>query len=626
VVSEKKNQVMGFSKKSDCLMVQGASLSPNRRSLSSKISVRRKVHLDRTLLPLSPSLSFGTFAARRLSPRAVLSPPLAMSAQLAPVRAFAPRVSSSRRRASPRCRSRPADVRVRAAAAPSAPADADDALAAPSQPGDALEQYSVVMKFGGTSVADAERMREVASIVLTFQDEMPVLVLSAMGKTTNNLLAAGEQAMKCDSAEEVAALEPIAAIRELHESTMDELNVDANTREEVGKLLDKMQQVCTGVALMQECTSRTRATLVSFGERMSTRIFSSYLRSMGIRSKQYDAFDQLGFVTTDEFENGNILDETYPNVASALTLGKGEPASVAVVTGFLGRGQKTGAIATLGRGGSDLTATVIGAALNLPEVYVWKDVDGVLSADPREVDGTVAMAFLSFQEATELAYFGAQVLHPQSMRPAMDSDSLCVRVKNSYNVTAPGTLIGHERPGGNGVDAEWLLTSIVRKKNVTMLDIVSTRMLGQYGFLAKVFNIMDKAGISVDCVATSEVSVSLTLDPAKMWSRDLVQEELDALVSEFEEIGIARVTVTTGHSLISLIGNVERNNEIMERGFRALGEANVKVKMISQGASKTNISLLVNDEQGADAVNAIHKEFFPYEFGQIMPEMSCDEE
>ena len=287
-----------------------------------------------------------------------------------------------------------------------------------------------------------------------------------------------------------------------------------------------------------------------------------------------------------------------------------------MVTGFLGRGEQSGAIATLGRGGSDLTATVIGAALELPEVYVWKDVDGVLSADPREVEGTVAMAFLSFQEATELAYFGAQVLHPQSMRPAMDSEALCVRVKNSYNVRAPGTLIGHERPGGT---EDWLLTSIVRKKNVTMLDIVSTRMLGQYGFLAKVFNIMDKAGISVDCVATSEVSVSLTLDPAKVWSRDLVQEELDALVEEFENAGIARVKVTTGHSLISLIGNVERNNEIMQRGFQALGDANVKVQMISQGASKTNISLLVNGDQGSEAVNAIHKEFFPYEYGQILP-------
>ena len=516
-------------------------------------------------------------------------------------------------------------VRAAAAAAPSAPDDAPAAKAV--QPGEALDAYSVVMKFGGSSVADAERMREVASIVLAFPEEMPVLVLSAMGKTTNNLLAAGEQAMQCDDADEVAKLEPVVAIRKLHEDTMDELGVDDETRAEFSKLLNKMEQVCTGVALMQECTSRTRATLVSFGERMSTRIFASYLRSMGLKSTQYDAFDALGFVTTDVFENGDILPVTYENVAKALALGKnatdgGSVANVAVVTGFLGRGEKTGAIATLGRGGSDLTATVIGAALALPEVYVWKDVDGVLSADPREVEGTVAMAFLSFQEATELAYFGAQVLHPQSMRPAMDSDALCVRVKNSYNVRAPGTLIGHERPGGT---EDWLLTSIVRKKNVTMLDIVSTRMLGQYGFLAKVFNIMDKAGISVDCVATSEVSVSLTLDPAKVWSRDLVQEELDALVEEFENAGIARVKVTTGHSLISLIGNVERNNEIMQRGFKALGDANVKVQMISQGASKTNISLLVNDEQGSEAVNAIHREFFPYEYGQILPSGDEDE-
>ena len=514
-------------------------------------------------------------------------------------------------------------VRASAAAAPSVPDDAPAAEA--GQPGEALDAYSVVMKFGGSSVADAERMREVASIVLTFQEEMPVLVLSAMGKTTNNLLAAGEQAMQCDDADEVAKLEPVLAIRKLHEDTMNALGVDDETNAEVSKLLNKMEQVCTGVALMQECTARTRATLVSFGERMSTRIFSSYLRSMGLRSTQHDAFDALGFVVTDEFENGNILPVTYENVAKALTLEKSPDAragakksvaNIAVVTGFLGRGEQSGAIATLGRGGSDLTATVIGAALELPEVYVWKDVDGVLSADPREVEGTVAMAFLSFQEATELAYFGAQVLHPQSMRPAMDSEALCVRVKNSYNVRAPGTLIGHERPGGT---EDWLLTSIVRKKNVTMLDIVSTRMLGQYGFLAKVFNIMDKAGISVDCVATSEVSVSLTLDPAKVWSRDLVQEELDALVEEFENAGIARVKVTTGHSLISLIGNVERNNEIMRRGFEALGAADVKVQMISQGASKTNISLLVNDDQGTEAVNAIHTEFFPCEHGQILP-------
>ena len=150
----------------------------------------------------------------------------------------------------------------------------------------------------------------------------------------------------------------------------------------------------------------------------------------------------------------------------------------------------------------------------------------------------------------------------------------------------------------------------MRKKNVTLLDVVSTRMLGQYGFLARVFAVMEKARISVDCIATSEVSVSLTLDPAKLWSRDLVKEELEALVRDFENNGIARVSYTTGNSLVSLIGNVERNNEIMERSFRALGSAGIRVKMVSQGASKTNISLLVSESQGAQAVRAIHAEFF----------------
>ena len=182
-------------------------------------------------------------------------------------------------------------------------------------------------------------------------------------------------------------------------------------------------------------------------------------------------------------------------------------------------------------------------------------------------------------------------------------------MKNSYNVTAPGTLIGHARPRGDD-DPDWMLTSIVQKKSITMLDIVSTRMLGQYGFLATVFEVMERNKISVDCVATSEVSVSLTLDPAKMWSRDLVEEELEALVRDLEENGIARVTCQTGHSLISLIGNVRRNKEIVQRSFAALERADVTVKMISQGASKTNISLLVNGDEGTEAVRAIHAEFF----------------
>jgi len=182
------------------------------------------------------------------------------------------------------------------------------------------------------------------------------------------------------------------------------------------------------------------------------------------------------------------------------------------------------------------------------------------------------------------------VLHPQAMHPAITSSrDLNVRVKNSYNIAAPGTLITRSRDM-----QETLLTSVVRKGNVTLLDIVSTRMLGQYGFLAKVFTIMEANQISVDVVATSEVSVSLTLDPAKLWSRGLVGAELARLREEFAKF--ADVTVTTDAAILSLIGNVARSNEILERTFRALGAAGVAVKMISQGASKVNISLLVDDK------------------------------
>ena len=176
----------------------------------------------------------------------------------------------------------------------------------------------------------------------------------------------------------------------------------------------------------------------------------------------------------------------------------------------------------LGRGGSDLTASLVGAAAGFDEVQVWKDVDGVLSADPRIVPEAGPVGHLTYDEATELAFFGATVLHPQSMRPAMLVDGLDIRVKNSYNREAPGTLISRERHGEDS-----LLTSIVLKRDVTVLDIQSTRMLGQYGFMAKLFDAFEEERISVDLVATSEVSVSVTLDPGVFWSRDLADDELD---------------------------------------------------------------------------------------------------
>ncbi|XP_022895028.1 aspartokinase 2, chloroplastic-like isoform X1 [Olea europaea var. sylvestris] len=468
-------------------------------------------------------------------------------------------------------------------------------------------ELTCVMKFGGSSVASADRMREVADLILSFPEERPVIVLSAMGKTTNKLLMAGEKAVSC-GVSNVSDLEELAFVKDLHLRTVDELGVERST---ISKHLFELEQLLNGIAMMKELTPRTKDYLVSFGECMSTRIFSAYLNKIGVKSRQYDAFD-IGFITTDEFTNADILEATYPAVAKRLHGDWVKDPAIPVVTGFLGKGWRTCAVTTLGRGGSDLTATTIGKALGLGEIQVWKDVDGVLTCDPNIYPQAEPVPYLTFDEAAELAYFGAQVLHPQSMRPAREGD-IPVRVKNSYNPKAPGTLITRARDMSQAV-----LTSIVLKRNVTMLDIVSTRMLGQFGFLAKVFSIFEELGISVDVVATSEVSISLTLDPSKLWSRELIQQasELDHVVEELEKIAV--VNLLQHRSIISLIGNVQRSSLIVEKAFHVLRTNGVNVQMISQGASKVNISLIVNDSEAEQCVRALHSSFFESDISELV--------
>ncbi|KAK8673385.1 hypothetical protein V6N13_111724 [Hibiscus sabdariffa] len=472
--------------------------------------------------------------------------------------------------------------------------------------GEAENQLTCVMKFGGSSVASAERMREVADLILSFPDERPVIVLSAMGKTTNKLLLAGEKAVSC-GVTNVEALEELFFIKDLHYRTANELGVD---RSIVDGHLEVLEQLLKGISMMKELTLRTKDYLVSFGECMSTRIFAAYLNKIGVKARQYDAFE-IGFITTDDFTNADILEATFPAVAKRLNDDWFSDPAIPIVTGFLGKGWRSGAITTLGRGGSDLTATTIRKALGLREIQVWKDVDGVLTCDPNIYPQAEPVPYLTFDEAAELAYFGAQVLHPQSMRPAREGD-IPVRVKNSYNPNAPGTLITRNRDMSKAV-----LTSIVLKRNVTMLDIVSTRMLGQFGFLAKVFSIFEDLGISVDVVATSEVSISLTLDPSKLWSRELIQQasELDHVVEELEKIAV--VNLLQHRSIISLIGNVQRSSLILEKAFRVLRTSGVNVQMISQGASKVNISLIVNDNEAEQCVRALHSTFFESQLPEL---------
>ncbi|KAG0501614.1 hypothetical protein HPP92_001686 [Vanilla planifolia] len=290
-------------------------------------------------------------------------------------------------------------------------------------------ELSIVMKFGGSSVATADRMREVAELILSFLRKTSYCSLRH-GKTTNNLLLAGESAVSCgvSNASDIAELN---SVKQLHLKTINELGIDGSS---IFCLLDELEQLLKGIAMMKELTPRTTDYLVSFGECMSTRIFAEYLRKLGVKARQYDAFD-IGFITSDDFTNADILEATYPALAKKLHSDWIVDPAIPVVTGFIERfvsllffswhgyymtsrsvlrvsplqGWKSCAVTTLGRGGSDLTATTIGKALGLREIQVWKDVDGVLTCDPNICSNARPIPCLTFEEAAELAYFGSQV-------------------------------------------------------------------------------------------------------------------------------------------------------------------------------------------------------------------------
>lgn len=440
----------------------------------------------------------------------------------------------------------------------------------------------IVMKFGGSSVANAERIRYVTGIVRSMLDQKPVLVLSAMGDTTDHLLEAGEQALKGSVSTE--------KIETLHKDTLLDLQLDAQVLGEVDDLFSELKSLLVGISLIKELTNRTRDYLVSFGERLSIRIVAAYFRSVGIQAKALDAWD-AGFRSDSNYGQAEVLNEAWDSIARTL-IPLVESGVLPVVSGFIAKDPQ-GNITTLGRGGSDLTATIIGSACKAQEVQVWKDVDGILTADPRLVRSARPVEAVTYEEAAELAYFGAQVLHPRSMQPCIATGTT-VRVKNSYNPAAPGTRIVARLEGARGS-----VRAITSKRNVTLVDIVSSRMLGQYGFLAGVFQAFSAHKISVDMVATSEVSISLTLDAV---------HDLAELKKDLEKI--ATVTIKERKAIITIIGDVRRSSEILERAFGVCSSLGVQIQMISQGASKVNISFIVDDAEAPQVVQGLHRTFF----------------
>ena len=439
----------------------------------------------------------------------------------------------------------------------------------------------IVMKFGGSSVANAERIKHVASIITAYKEKRPAVVLSAMGDTTDHLLEAADKAVK--------GIVDVAGVAKLHEETAAELGINIDT---IQDLLKELNQLLTGISMLKEISKRSRDYLVSFGERMSVRMMAAYLESQGVPAKFYDAWD-IGIKSDSNFMAAELLDEVWQNIPAVLNDYKnGIDNQIPIVTGFIAKDVK-GNITTLGRGGSDLTATMIGAAMQAEEVQTWKDVDGILTTDPRIVKEAKPVPEVTYEEAQELAMFGAQVLHPRSMVPVRKTGTP-VRVKNSYNIQSPGSIIVEKHSGE--VPPVCAITTV---KNITLIDIVSSRMLGAAGFLAHIFNNFLKWNISIDVIATSEVSVSLTVN---------TKSDLSGLIADLEQA--SQVSVRKEKAIVTIICDAAHSSAILASGFKALAEEGINVQMISRGASKVNISMIVDANEADKTIQILHRAYF----------------
>lgn len=444
----------------------------------------------------------------------------------------------------------------------------------------------IVMKFGGTSVESQEAIRRVAGIVKQFEARRPVVVVSAMGKTTNKLLEIAHEAAggRGDQALLLASELKSAHLRHglaLAGDGAGELEPLLQSR------FDWLQDLVRGLTIVGELSPRSSDAIASLGEQLSSLIVTFAFRNAGMRAEHIDSRDVV--VTDDSFTHAQpLLDETYRRVQQ--TVRPMAQKSVVVMGGFIAS-TLSGQTTTLGRGGSDFSASLVGAGLDAEEIQIWTDVDGMLTADPRIIPGSHRVKSISFAEAAEMAYFGAKVLHPATVLPAVEKN-IPVLILNSRRPHVEGTKISaNPGPCKNPVK------SISCKRGVTIVNVNSSRMLMAHGFLRRMFEIFDRHKTSVDMVSTSEVSVSLTLDGTN---------DLSEIVRELEEF--ATVRVVKGQALVCLVGeNIRHTPGIAARTFGAFQK---NIRMISQGASEMNLGFVVADEEVPEVVGVLHREFF----------------
>jgi aspartate kinase len=443
----------------------------------------------------------------------------------------------------------------------------------------------IVMKFGGTSVQNAECINKVLRIAQSVLDKAPVVVASAMAKVTDALQKIAYLA------EQGKDKESRQLIKELKARHVAEVGVllGGENKEHCLQIMDQyfssLESIAKGLCLLKERTPRSNDIILSFGERFSTLIITHRAREMGIPAVLLDSRD---FIKTDDnFTNA------YPNFELTNTkireCIKPKSGNLYIVQGFIGS-TMDGITTTLGRGGSDYTATIIGAALDADEVQIWTDVDGIMTSDPRVVQKAVTIPVITYKEAAELAFFGAKVIHPSTIQPAVNKN-IPVIVKNTENPQAAGTRITSENMRAG-------LKAIAFKQGITLVNITSSRMLLAYGFLSRIFEVFEKYKTAVDLISTSEVSVSVTIDQI---------EKLNEITRELADI--ASVSVEKDMSIICLVGQeLWKDSMFISRVFEAL--RSIPISMISLGASDTNLSLVVPTTYYQDAVQKMHKLFF----------------
>ncbi len=460
----------------------------------------------------------------------------------------------------------------------------------------------LTMKFGGTSVGSADALSRVASITedQAHQWDGVVVVLSAMNGVTDALLQAATAASQSD---EAAYSRSIADLSTRHRTVVEELLPPGDARRQVlsqvEQYLDALTRFCHSIQVLGEVTPRALDAIVSLGERISVRILAAVLRQRGLKAEAVDATELI--ITDATFQNATpLLDRTCERVRARLTplLAQG---IVPVVTGFIGA-TAAGVTTTLGRGGSDYSAALLGACLNADQVWIWTDVDGVMTADPRIVPEARLIPILSANEVAELAYFGAKVLHPKTIRPVIER-GIPLWVKNTFNPTCPGTRIVSEPTGTRGA-----VKAVTDITGLSMVTVEGRGMMGVPGIAARTFAAVASQGANVLMIsqASSEQSICFVIPTPDV--APVIAALEGELALEIARRDIDRVWSMDDIVIVSAVGAGLRGTPGVAAGlFNALAAQAINVIAIAQGSSECNISLVVNAEQAVQAVRQIHE-------------------